>query len=720
MRVTLDDLKIYSLYDSLPAEFKGLKRGEYFVFYYTPDYENSKLIIHKYNVVLNLNNSIYRGMSEIAKKAGTGDIQVGYLPYQPFETRDGIFYLFLKTFCPTENVSAFYSYAAQSDSAVNFSLSTGSSVDVVDRASFINAVSSFANPNRLNVISNVYDVVDNYVKHHYNRSLYGGLIKKVVQLVSHEGGIMSEENGTLRFMVIGEKALLDNEQREKLNLAKSLIRSLVNPKDVYIQTGWYYNINDGKWRCNVSDYNSFISNNFIIDYPERKSKVYKPAYLTVSDTDFFSLFVNPDMVLTKNYNGKLSDVLNHEVLFKYYPQLANLPLLYRELYNKGDYMFYFAPAGKELGYMNIQGNVSEFNLLSVILHETQHAIQNIEDFATGGNDFLAKFVVSIGGKEVRKIFSSINVFQKFINTSFIDEGSYVALKSAIEKTSVSSPDAISLKKQILTQLETYNTFDINKSKLGFYIIFLIGFNKVYNEGELLYFLEERYGFEIYDLIEMIKDANENMQNVSQKLSSEGYRAEDINRIMFNAYEDLLGEVEARGTQEQMRIPINLSNYFFVHEWEKNPTRQIAVIGGNYITSDTSKIKAAVEKYKEGYVLHFKKSKDAVPFIHELGHIVHDILIDRGYDENFKNEYNNSTTSDDYDEYFVNCFLGYLMENMNDEQLSIELAMDSHIKTNEYISSVLDTVFNPNKEDISGKTLEIRNYLNAFEDLVKNN
>ena len=47
MKVTIQDLKSYNIYDYLPELFKNLKDGENYCFYYGSDYDNAKIIIIK-------------------------------------------------------------------------------------------------------------------------------------------------------------------------------------------------------------------------------------------------------------------------------------------------------------------------------------------------------------------------------------------------------------------------------------------------------------------------------------------------------------------------------------------------------------------------------------------------------------------------------------------------------------------------------------------------
>jgi hypothetical protein len=174
-------------------------------------------------------------------------------------------------------------------------------------------------------------------------------------------------------------------------------------------------------------------------------------------------------------------------------------------------------------------------------------------------------------------------------------------------------------------------------------------------------------------------------------------------------------MEARGTQHQMRIPVNLSNYFFINEWEKSPTKSVAVIGGNYIFRDTSEIVGACEKSIDGkYILHFKKDMSSIPFIHELGHVVHDILVERKFGDVIKNEYDREIVADDYQEWFVNVFLGYIAENYSDSLIGKDFAMVYSIKKNKIIFELLSDIFSPKPQDLEKVTA----YVSELENLTK--
>ena len=73
------------------------------------------------------------------------------------------------------------------------------------------------------------------------------------------------------------------------------------------------------------------------------------------------------------------------------------------------------------------------------------------------------------------------------------------------------------------------------------------------------------------------------------------------------------------------------------------------------------------------MLHFKKDNSSIPFLHELGHIVHDCLVDLGNDKALRDEFDNDLHYNDYNEWFVDKFIAYLKANFEDYYLQNDLA-----------------------------------------------
>jgi hypothetical protein len=141
--------------------------------------------------------------------------------------------------------------------------------------------------------------------HALSKTLYGTALKKVVNLIAYDGGVLPEIGGTLRFMVIGEKSKLSDEQKSKLDEAKVLLRSLATIDQVYLLTGWALGVNDGKWRTNIADNEAKIIPTFLYDYDGRK--IYVPKGMTIAEV--LPFVQNPSRMVGGGYKGRLIDLL---------------------------------------------------------------------------------------------------------------------------------------------------------------------------------------------------------------------------------------------------------------------------------------------------------------------------------------------------------------------------------------------------------------------------
>jgi hypothetical protein len=705
MKVRIEDLKSYNIYQYLPPLLQNLKAGEKYCFYYGTDYDYAKIIVIKDFIAINLNASLYKDVYDIVKGYKNADVFLAYFTNE-IETRDGLFYLFLRKYVPENILNDFYAICNDTDTRNEIIVSNNASIQILSRENFISALAYFTHSDKINLIGSIYDTVDSYLLNKNKKSLYGSHIKRVVQLVKHDAGILLDEQGSVRYMVVGKNAELNKNQKDNLDKANLLLRSLYKVEDIYTQTGWYFSKEDGYWKSNISDFDARLDETKMIEV--NGIKFYRPTSCPISDIDLATNIHNPDYLISNGYNGKLSDVLIHEKLYQAYPELIDYPLIFTY---QGQNIFYKSDSYG--GFININGNPNKNNILSILLHETQHAIQTIENFATGGNQTLAQFVIAMGGDKIRKTFALINNFYKFLNLRQNDDF-FIRFRDAIQSIKVNTQSQSLYKEELKKMMLNFQVYTSNIKSISFYLFMLITETEVFNEGRIIEFLDSEYGFEMYDLLENLKDSVDARKKVEKTLKDEGLSNEDIEIYSFNTYQNLLGEQEARGTQHGMKIPANLSNYFVYNRWENSPTKSIAVIGGNYMVIDTAKIYGACEIGYDGrYILHFNKDMSSEPFLHELGHIVHDILVDEGFGDSIKEEYNSSLTSDTYEEYFVNVFLGYLFENYNNSFIKEDLLLNTSKKSNKSIFTMLSNIFNPLPSD----TYIVKSFIEELLNLV---
>ena len=195
-----------------------------------------------------------------------------------------------------------------------------------------------------------------------------------------------------RFSYAGRNA--NGANLESLREAQEMLSAGADMESIRKATGWHEGM-DGKWRWEIDDSkmeyhragDALFGRNHP-EYAEQQRLEQKMLYGELTDTEQARL-----RALTETWgrernrlservergNARLEDVLDHEELFRAYPQLRHVRVVFDE-----------APKGV-LGSFSAEGNqitISEELRdapQDVLIHEIQHAIQNAEGFAKGSN-----------------------------------------------------------------------------------------------------------------------------------------------------------------------------------------------------------------------------------------------------------------------------------------------------------------------------------------------
>lgn len=156
------------------------------------------------------------------------------------------------------------------------------------------------------------------------------------------------------FQIAGENANLTQGVLEDLQVAKRMETADKTPAEIRLATGWEKG-SDGKWRFETPDNLPFLKDTV------RQLK----AYLFEENLD--------------NVSQKANYFLPQELL-DLYPQLKDVTIQFNKKgsENSGSY-------DKTKNQIDLNIGVYPQNTVSVLLHEIQHVIQNIEGFPTGGN-----------------------------------------------------------------------------------------------------------------------------------------------------------------------------------------------------------------------------------------------------------------------------------------------------------------------------------------------
>lgn len=195
-----------------------------------------------------------------------------------------------------------------------------------------------------------------------------------------------------RFSYAGRNA--NGANLESLREAQEMQAAGADMESIRKATGWHEGM-DGKWRWEIDDSkmeyrragDALFGRNHP-EYAEQQRLEQKMLYGELTDTEQARL-----RALTETWgrernrlservergNARLEDVLDHEELFRAYPQLRHVRVVFDEM-----------PKGV-LGSFSAEGNQITISeelrdaTQDVLIHEIQHAIQNAEGFAKGSN-----------------------------------------------------------------------------------------------------------------------------------------------------------------------------------------------------------------------------------------------------------------------------------------------------------------------------------------------
>lgn len=155
-----------------------------------------------------------------------------------------------------------------------------------------------------------------------------------------------------------------------LSKAMDLADEGMNGRDIWDVTKWFKGA-DGRWRTEVKDFGlNGIDGGSPSGLPEG----------TYIDLNSGSMSMNGKEYPLVNQTISLGDLISHPELFKTYPELKDYTV---SIYDNPRGGGYFRPEKREIGIAFRKGD-GLYNAES-ILHEVQHAVQEIEGFAKGSS-----------------------------------------------------------------------------------------------------------------------------------------------------------------------------------------------------------------------------------------------------------------------------------------------------------------------------------------------
>lgn len=730
MKLFIDDIKKETwladkVQQRLPA-LMSLKRPNYFLFTYNLVETESGINIIGYRSLFEINDLVYRNLNAE---------HIAWFQ-EPFDTSSYLFYSLLMYCMDTDeekeklkNLFMKYRSMDMENNKKNLKQVLKGSFEIKSQISFSDAMYKVFGFNKEPVpgLVMVYDLIDQYTKRNYGKSIYGNYLFKIVRAVKNPNqGLLPEyPNTTMRYLIVGEKALPTDPALER---AKALWREGNKPYEIYLETGWFFNQQDFKWRKRISDESFAINQDTVVT--DNNGTYYLPEGLNYNQyKDIVKKVTSGDIsigrAIANGYDGKIGGYIKFEEAFKLYPKLKDLhsimALQFKSL-SSGFYDYHFSDdEPQSLFLINNTNDTLEERVKYIALHEMQHYVQNVEDFGTGGNQYLASLIDAVGGSSVKEFFISLSAFQKRFREvatliplnkyeNLIRELRGVKYQNYKVRYNVNMVDVSNYVNQLLSALTKYTQsielIGVSSGNIGFYFVTMYSMipetNPVFDK-----FLNEFVGEQYVDFFKESLEANKTALKRDKEYMAKGFTLRDLYILNFQTYEALMGEIEARYTQQGTKIPQELQDYFALYTTEDPDKKKIAVI--NNTIFDEFKSEAGIETTSDQkYIIHLpNNSFNTINVLHETGHILYD----------FENMYVNADenvlekmVADGYDniqEYFCACFVDYIHRKNIEPGLTKDLTNERQIKDLKHFDNLFDgMLFTPSEIDENGLILRL--------------
>ena len=205
----------------------------------------------------------------------------------------------------------------------------------------------------------------------------------------------------VRKQFIGEKGAAAADHAEEVSVrldnlavAREMEKAGKDAKAIKMATGWERGA-DGKWRYEIPEGKYFPKGDAEYEKVRKKQswckeldllsdRIFDGEELSAEENKRFEQLADEEAKFKAEYLTRekpyLSDWLKNDELFKSYPELKSVEIVFTDNLLKGASGYYSERESKIVVNTN-----STMSTESIIAHEVQHAIQHIEGFARGGN-----------------------------------------------------------------------------------------------------------------------------------------------------------------------------------------------------------------------------------------------------------------------------------------------------------------------------------------------
>ena len=690
MKLHISDIrKIDWLAEALPADFLS-NENKYFCFYYESGILKNEYIIKNYECYYTINEEIYRNLEKFEAN------NVGILKAPYYDTQNGMLYAFFMTRLREHYEELFpekyqeykqrllqlwMGFMAEDIKEYEKNpLSNTGIYNIMNRSDYERAMIYFVGDTEaVNEILKISDLLETYFTKRYSQEFYREKLSRIVQAIDAvPSGLMNDNGGKMRYMIIGERSGLAAND-ETLAQAKEMLRSGADRDYIMLKTGWWHNPHDMKWRKRIEDEQaSMIGIDELIEINFGKIPLRVPEYIGGFDDEqqklyydfFFNSYLSSE-VIQRSYLP-LHEVLRHDKLYEHYPHLYKLPLIFGvfgpNVPMQSNYHFSDEPA-----HIVIKAPMISEDMLSTIKHEVQHAIQHAEGFANGGNQTLGTIIQAYGGRQVREFVHSYHELRKVICRR-MPQITLNEYNDLIVKLRDLHDDDQNRYHNLIDNLKRYDTTDklINNCTVIFDIIMVALMTIKSDSGEqgmktLTSYMRDAFGDGFINIWTKIDELITAAQQYQQELSRKGWNDLDLKMLLFQYYYGLMGEMESREV-ESVDYEGELRKYFKYYTFDSVEQEYQSVYYPDMPQENQKFPVAGIERDNdERYVMHLKKDEMSVNLeavLHELGHIVYDEADNYPQMNEVTDSWlgvdNKPFFNDNYEEYFVELFICYLV------------------------------------------------------------
>lgn len=721
MKLRVSDIKQTKFYGFLPKEFAYLNDGQYLSFYYNYDDEKSKIIdIKDIKVAKEITSLMYKGRpsTNIGIPYAIGGIA------SPFDTQHTFFYLFLKYYCEKDEQASkdlleFFLKAKATDlESVEEKMKDTAfenSFEIVTRDNFCTAIDRYlsCNPQITTSVLTIVDTIDSYYRRINGKSIFYNCLEKIVTAVPlQRGGLMPERTGIFEYFYIGEKSELAKDDKQ-LQVAKDMKREQFEISDIYAKTGWFFNAKDSKWRKLIDDSEAVLMGGVDLKALKNKVIITDKSNFVGQQENIFKLIggvkgIDHDeagiaKIFNEGWDVVLGDILQHPTLYKNYPTLYNTPIFFgissKSIREVGAYTFYYHPAG----FLVIMGNPDDFDIKTVLLHEVQHRIQGLEGTSQGGSPQLADQIMRIGGENIKRYIWLRDKIVELFTVGATVSGKY------------SYPNydkLINTLKTKLTEKEYYKDIDgVCNNLINKYL---------QTQYQLRTSLSDFFGTDCVTILKEIDEILNKAENARKNWLLRGYSQVEIGSIFFSMYESLGGEIESRDVQHTSVIDPELKGYLLPLTSEYVEEKKITSIFKGMFSGVPNDIKGGCENVGDGkYIIHLFGGGSPEPILHELGHILYDMVSAEALPLIKKNINELAELTDgNVSDVFTELLMCYLLKQDINPRFNRSISEGRKLMEYTFMDSIFDTIFNYKEgesDETDKKLLFMLSYMKKLND-----